>query len=40
MVAIERKTRDWQKKWRDGIHCHDYKQALKVIEDFCRKKRF
>lgn len=22
------------KKWHDGIHCHDYKQALKVIEDF------
>jgi hypothetical protein len=27
------------KKWHDGIHCHDYKQALKVIEDFYRKKR-
>jgi hypothetical protein len=27
------------KKWHDGIHCHDYKQALKVIEDFHRKKR-
>ncbi len=25
------------KKWHDGIHCHDYKQALKVIEDFYRK---
>ena len=22
------------KKWHDGIHCHDYKQVLKVIEDF------
>jgi hypothetical protein len=27
------------KKWHDEIHCHDYKQALKVIEDFHRKKR-
>ncbi len=27
------------KKWHDGIHCHDYKQALKVIEDFYRKQR-
>ena len=27
------------KKWHDGIHCHDYKQALKVIEDFHGKKR-
>ena len=27
------------KKWHDGIHCHDEKQALKVIEDFHRKKR-
>jgi len=27
------------KKWHGGIHCHDYKQALKVIEDFHRKKR-
>ena len=26
------------KKWHNGIHCHDYKQALKVIEDFCRKQ--
>jgi hypothetical protein len=38
MAAIERKTRDWQ-KWHDGIRCHDYKQALKVIENFYRKKR-
>jgi hypothetical protein len=22
------------KRWLEGIHCHDYKQALKVIEDF------
>ena len=27
------------KKWNDGIHCHDYKQALKVIEDLCGKQR-
>ena len=27
------------KKWHDGIHCHDYKQALKVIEDFYRNQR-
>ena len=22
------------KLWRNGIHCHDYNQVLKVIEDF------
>jgi hypothetical protein len=22
------------KRWLEGIHCHDYKQALKVIGDF------
>ena len=38
MVAIERKL-VIGKKWHDGIHFHDYKQALKVIEDFHRKKR-
>ncbi len=27
------------KRWQDGIHCHDYKQALKLIEDFYRKQR-
>jgi hypothetical protein len=27
------------KCWHDGIHCHDYKQVLKVIEDFLEKKR-
>jgi hypothetical protein len=27
------------KRWQDGIHCHDYKQALKVIEDFYTKQR-
>jgi hypothetical protein len=27
------------KSWQHGIHCHDYKQALDVIEDFHRKQR-
>jgi hypothetical protein len=27
------------KRWYDGIHCHDYKQALKVIEDFYRTQQ-
>jgi len=26
------------KRWQDGIHCHDYRQALKVIADFYRKQ--
>jgi len=25
------------KKWHNGIHCHDYKQMLKVIEDSYRQ---
>ena len=28
------------KKWHDGIHCHDYKQMLKVVEDSYRQQRF
>ena len=27
------------KRWQDGIHCHDYKQALKIIENSYRKRR-
>jgi hypothetical protein len=27
------------KCWQDGIHCHDYKQVLKVIEDLLEKER-
>jgi len=27
------------KSWLHGIHCHDYKQTLDVIEDFYRKQR-
>ena len=26
------------KKWHDGIHCHDYKQALKIIEDSYKQR--
>ena len=28
------------KKWHDGIHCHDYKQALKIIEDSYKAAAF
>jgi hypothetical protein len=28
------------KKWHHGIHCHDYKQVLKVIEDSYKQQRF
>ena len=27
------------KRWHDGVHGHDYKQALKAIEDFYRNQR-
>ncbi len=27
------------KRWHDGIHCHDYKQALKIIENAYRKRQ-
>jgi hypothetical protein len=27
------------KRWHHGIHCHDYKQVLKVIENFYTKRR-
>ena len=26
------------KKWHDGIHCHDYKQALKSYRGFLQKE--
>ena len=38
MAAVERKL-VIGRKWHDGIHCQDYKQALRIIEDFHRKKR-
>src|SRR6266699_4348721 len=25
------------KRWHDGIHCHDYKQVLKLIEASCKQ---
>jgi hypothetical protein len=27
------------KRWHAGIHCHDHKQALRVIEDSYKKRR-
>jgi len=26
------------KRWGDGVHCHDYKQALKVIENSYKRQ--
>ena len=26
------------KRWHEGIHCHDYKQALKIIEDSYKQR--
>jgi hypothetical protein len=27
------------KRWHAGIHCHDYRQALRVIEDSFKERR-
>jgi len=26
------------KRWHEGVHCHDHKQALRVIEDFYERQ--
>src|SRR5215813_9313209 len=28
------------RRWHDGIHCHDYQQALKIIGESYKQERF